>query len=229
MPRRIKNQRGSLDLIFIVIFFVLAAGLGGYVYYQQRQTQQAELNAGKGVIVSKHVVAKKTPAAAVDPTAGWTAFTSVKGKFSLKYPSTWVVPINQDLCNAGMFDRAIYLGPAAATVLHCASSYFGMMGVFSIAGVHQSDYALGSSSNGTTYENPTDVPVTVSDVTGNRFSGTIKTSAGGPGSLYPGTKTIRYVFYTNGTTYVATYNQQPANPDVSTDFDTMVKSTLKFN
>lgn len=48
------NQHGAIDLVLILVVAVLAIGLGGYVRYQQIQTQKAEKAASGGVIVSKH-------------------------------------------------------------------------------------------------------------------------------------------------------------------------------
>src|SRR5579864_5489500 len=84
----LKQQRGAIDLVLVLVVLVVAAGFGGYVYYQQQQTKKAEDAAANGVTVSKHPIKPKVKAV-VDPTASWTAFTSVKGYFSLKYPPGW--------------------------------------------------------------------------------------------------------------------------------------------
>ncbi len=222
MKEHLENQRGAIDVVLIAVVFVATVALGGYVYYQQRQAQNGYDKAGTGVTISKHIKKAKP---APDPTASWTAFTSVKGKFSLKYPPAWVVPTHKELCNDGMFDRAIYLGPTAGTVLHCATEYFGMMAVSSTDGDHRADNAF----DGTTYGSIVKAAVTVDGVAGERSTATVTTVPDGPVTMKVGDKEIRYVFFTNGITYVATYAQQAANPDVSADFDTMIKSTLKFN
>jgi hypothetical protein len=219
--KSLKSQRGAIDIILILVVFVLAAGVGGYVYYRQQQNNKAEQAAGNGVTVAKHL---KKPAPAPDPTANWTAYSSTKGKFSLKYPSTWVQPTNQNLCNPGLFDRSLYLGPTAGTVLHCASEYFGMVNVASTDGDHRADFKLDANS----YGNIVTSAVTLNGVTGQKETGTLTKVPDGPSPLKVGTKEINYVFFTNNITYSATYSQGPTDPDVSADFDTMITKTLKF-
>lgn len=58
--KQFKSQRGAIDLILIAVVAILAIGLGGYVRYQQVQTQKAEKAAGEGVIVTKHPVKSQT-------------------------------------------------------------------------------------------------------------------------------------------------------------------------
>jgi hypothetical protein len=48
-----KNQRGSIDLILILVVFLAALALGGYVYYQQQQAKKAYDSAGSGPNVKK--------------------------------------------------------------------------------------------------------------------------------------------------------------------------------
>src|SRR5579864_5006541 len=86
--RFFKGQDGAIDIVLILVVLVVAAGFGGYVYYQQQQTKKAEYAAANGVTFSKHPIKPKVKAV-VDSTASCTAFTSVKGYFSLKYPPGW--------------------------------------------------------------------------------------------------------------------------------------------
>lgn len=218
-----KSQRGSIEIILIGLVAILVA-IGLYLWYGKTHLK------GSVEPVSKTT---ETPKATPDPTAGWKSFTSTSGKFSLKYPPTWVQPVHQDLCTPSILQNSIYLGPTADTVLHCASSYFGMIGVVSVDGDKSSQYVLGGnyagSAIGSTYNSSSVQDVKADGVSGKRFSGTVKTSPDGPGSMPVGTKAVLYVFVTNGRTYMAFYTQQPTgNPDVLADFDTMIQKTLKF-
>lgn len=88
-----KNQRGFADIILIIVAVILAAGLGGYVYYQQLQNQKAYQAAGNGVTISSHP--KKTgsttattqsdpaPASTATPAAIPKTTVSVSGATAL--------------------------------------------------------------------------------------------------------------------------------------------------
>ncbi len=221
--KSLKSQRGAIDIILIVVVAVLLAGLGGYVYYQQQQNNKAYDASHNGVTVTKK--SKKVTKPVADPTADWTAYTSVKGKFSLKYPPTWVQPTNKELCSEGLFDRTLYLGQTKDSVLKCATEYFGVLHVGSVAGDKRADSNFGSG-----WSSITKKLVTVSGVTGERSMAT-KVHPANEFDGNAGDKEIQYVFYTNGITYIASYTLpvQGPFPDVTEDFDTMITKTLKFN
>lgn len=52
-----KNQRGMIDIVLILVVFVMAAALGGYVYYRQQQANKTYNAAGSGATVTKHTKA----------------------------------------------------------------------------------------------------------------------------------------------------------------------------
>lgn len=171
----------------------------------------------------------KTPPAphsVVDPTKDWTPYTSEAGKFSLRYPVSWVQPADKETCETGLLDRALYLGPDAQSVLNCGSDNFGQIVVSSADGDKTAEYALQAG-----YTKVKTTSVTVSGVTGKR-STAITAGGEGSGSHVDGTKVVQYVFFTNDTTYKAFYVQTPKgstpSTNVSRDFDLMVTKTLAF-
>lgn len=52
--RKTLNQSGMVDMVLILVVFLAALALGGYVYYQQKQAQKADTAASSGVIVATH-------------------------------------------------------------------------------------------------------------------------------------------------------------------------------
>jgi hypothetical protein len=208
-----------VDLVLILVVAVLAIGLGGYVRYQQIQTKKAQDGAANGVVVSKHhksVTVKEGPG--FDPTANWTNFSSVKGKFSLKYPPSW----SKVVCDSN--DATVYFGGNAKSVAICNSGFTGQMAVYAQTGDKRASYKL----TGEDYSGISSSTAIVSGVAGTKESGT---SVGNGVNAGAGDKLTRYVFFTNGITIVADYSEKLGNKDfqnVSADFDTVVQKTLKF-
>jgi len=92
---RMRNESGSVDLLLIAVVFVLAVGLGGYVYYQQQQAKKADMTAGTGVTVASHPKAKvASTTAEVISTSDWKTYSNSAFNISFKYPSTWKIQEN---------------------------------------------------------------------------------------------------------------------------------------
>lgn len=211
-----KNQRGVIDVVLILVIAVAIAAFGGYVYYQQQQANKTYNTAGSGATVAKHA---KKPVPVVDPTANWTAFSSVSGKFSLKYPPAW----SKVVCDNR--DDTLYLGPNPKAVAVCNAGFTGQVLIYSQAGDQSATYAFSK----TDYSSITSMAVTVVGVTGTKQTAT---SLGNGVNVAAGVKTTRYVFVQSGRTVAADYNFDASNKseeDVLADFDTMITKTLKFN
>lgn len=224
---------GFFRIVVLVIFLGVAGFLGWFVWQSKTNTEKSLSNTERAqseVIGNREKnteIRDQVPAG--DITADWTPYSSQKGKFSLRYPKTWVQPTNRDSCSPDLFDRAVYLGPDAESVLKCASEYFGQMSVSSVDGDKKSDYDLGAG-----YKDVTRKDVVVNGVAGQRVSGvTTAPSADVTFSPIEGTVEVRYIFFTNGATYIARYTQAPKghspSANVLSDFDLMVTKTLKFS
>jgi len=224
---------GFMRTIVLVVFLGVAGFLGWFVWQSKINTEKSLNNTDRAQTAiigngeKNTEIRDQVPAG--DITADWTPFSSQEGKFSLRYPRAWVQPSNRDLCSPELFKRAIYLGPDAESVLKCASEYFGQMSVSSVEGDKRAEYNMDAG-----YKEVTKKEVVVSGVTGHRISGvTAAASPGGAFSPIEGTIEVRYVFFTNGNTYVARYTQAPKGHSPSTnvmsDFDLMVTKTLKFS
>lgn len=228
-----KDQRGfgAVQALILVAIAGLVGGTVWYVWHIQSTNKTTSTTTQPTILPSQNTEKPTKPPTAPDPTDDWTAFSSAKGKFSLKYPKKWVQPVNRDACSPGLFDRAVYLGPDAESVLVCASEFFGQMSVISVDGDKRADSDLGSD-----YKDIVKKDVTVNDITGQRISGVAKAPAAdavfGP---LEGTTEVHYVFYVpaTGMTYTARYTQAPAGhapgTNVLSDFDLMITKTLKFS
>ncbi|MBI3624182.1 hypothetical protein HY218_00965, partial [Candidatus Saccharibacteria bacterium] len=102
------HQAGFSALWALLIVVVLVAiGLSGWWVWRDKHktSSTSPLTTTTTTIKSK----TQTPKTMVepDPTTSWTPYSSKAGKFSLKYPPTWVQAASPDLCAAGL----VLLGP----------------------------------------------------------------------------------------------------------------------
>lgn len=217
------NQSGfsGVEGLLIIVIVAIVGFAGWWVYKSKNDINKTQQNtaqaAGDAQKAAPKMVATKP--AATDPTADWTPYSNKGGKFSLKYPKTWVTAALPDACTPGL----LLIGPSSASVGHCGSDNFGEMSVSSVSGDDRSNDPL---ANG--FTNVTKESVTVDGTQGTKVSGTAKGQPNAIGSLPDGTKEVGYIFYTNNRTYNATYIQGSSYPDVLSDFNLMITKTLKF-
>jgi hypothetical protein len=231
-----SSQKGFavLEGLLILVIVGLIAGVGWYVYDAKNKADKSLNNANSSSNTGVKISAKKRVSGS---TEDWTPYSSAKGQFSLRYPSTWVQPTKA--CNSELSDRTLYLGPDKDSVLKCATEFFGQMFITSIEGDKRNtkyDDNVGGSYTaglGSGYNDVVKKDVIASGVAGQRFSGTAPEDPQGLGGLPKGSKVVVYVFYANGNTYVAYYEQTPPghvpSKNVLSDFDLMVTKTLKFS
>lgn len=166
-----------------------------------------------------------SPDAVESLTADWVTYVNDAGKYSLKYPNSWVVPPNRENCSPELFlvaSNRIVLG-------QCASSFMGQMYVTSVAGDKSADYVMKDEA----YSEIKSENLTVDGQGGSRQSGTSKgTGSGEMEIVAEGVEVVLYTFYVppQSRTYIARYEkrQKPRYPDVLSNFDLMIKNTLKF-
>jgi hypothetical protein len=206
------NSGFSAVTIIVAIVIIALGGTAGWLVYQNYHQPKAAVTS---------TIHKPTP----DPTKNWTAFSSTLGKFSLRYPNTWVQPTQAVNCQGTLGDSILFLSPEILPGTSCDSQMY----VDANAGNKVADE---TPTNDSGYANIMTVPVTVDSVTGTRSTATV--AQGHPGHEYiPGSKIIQYVFFTNDMTYRLQYLQNPADSkgftqDVSRDFDLMATKTLSF-
>jgi hypothetical protein len=210
------NQKGfTLVEGLLVVIAVSLLGFTGYYVYNANQKKDD----------TKQVAAptsSQNTTETKDPTEGWKSFESMEGKYSLKYPASWMIPGNLSDCAPGM----LLLGTSEDTLGKCGSEYSGHMSVYS-----SNESSEGVELTGSDYSDLKTTKVVVDGAEGTRHTGTY---SGENLDLGPqkGDKMTQYIFAKNGRTYVALYrhNQSAEKyPDVLNDFDLMITKTLKFN
>lgn len=211
------------QLITLIALPVLIFSIAGIAIHSAKnefnsrpKLETTSISKKKAEKSDKKEVAKQESVA--DPYASWKSFSSSSGLFSLKYPEGWSSLTCGD-------DSTLFLAPNATALGRCNSDAGSQIMVTSSTGDNRSSYTLSASQ----YPDLKTEAVVVDGVSGNKFSGTFK-STPGAGGIGPvdGDKQINYVFYTNGRTYAAMYVQKASYSDVSTEFNQMVSDTFSF-
>ena len=215
-----KSNKGFTIIEGLLILIILAGlgGIGWYVWDTNNKTLDtlADADAANSSVAN----VSKTK----DATADWVVFSNKDGQFSGKHPKTWVEATNPEMCNPGL----LLIGADSKSVGICASESFGQMSVSSVEGDSSKEAELKDG-----YTKIVKTNVTVNSFKGVKMtaeaSGQQQESEIGLVGLADGTKVTKYIFYTNGRTYTATYIGASSYPDVLSDFDLMVTKTLKFS
>ncbi len=221
-----KQQKGFglVQILLVIVIIGLLGGTGWYVVQARKNTDQTLQNTAKSQNDPQKAETKKPESKpAVDPIADWVSYTNKSGVYSLKHPKSWATASMPNLCAEGL----VLLGGNSSSVGTCASENGGQMGVSSAEGDQRSSYGLNSAD----FNDIKKTEAIVDGVKGERVEGITKgLSEDALGGYKAGTKVIHYLFYAkNGRTYVATYVQKAEYPNVLTDFELMVTSTLKFS
>jgi hypothetical protein len=209
------NQKGfiSMEVFLIIVVLVLVGGTGYFVYQATKKTNDTFSAAAKAADSSPETKNMKQKS---DLTSNWTAYQG--SRLSFRYPSGWI----KTACEADN----VMLGPNEISSGNCNSDKTPEIAVYTAEGDKRADYHLETNY----YPDLKKETVTVNGVTGYKESGTFTTPAGqqeliGPGD---GGKQERYVFYSNGVTYIAHYGQSSGFTDELTNFDLLVTKTLSF-
>jgi hypothetical protein len=224
MPKLTQKGFAVLEAVLIFVIVGILGGTGYYVYNSNKTSNDTLNKAGSSA--QSTVVRKKK----ADPTAKWIAYTSEKGKFSVKYPPTWVQPPNQEYCG-DFLKTDLEIGPDSKSVVKCGGD--GQSSQVSIAfyeGDLRNDPVVKFQSTG--WENIKTETITVDGQKGARVSATAANQPQLLGSFPDETVIVRDIFYVNGNTYSANYIQVPKAESGPTQnqLDTykLILSTLKF-
>ncbi len=215
-----NNQKGfgAIEALLIIVLAGIIGFTGWYVYNANHKVSD-NLSPNKSKVT---VVHKKTVAS--DPTSAWKPYTDNMGKFSIKYPKTWVTPTNPDDCANTAAIGLFMLGANASSVGKCATEDSGQMAIS-----WQSDnLTCGDDSDDITTLDSKQT-VMIDGHSGTKIETTAKDPGNSLGANPEGTKSVRYCVVANNVKYTAGYRQLASYPDSVKDFNLMITKTLKFN
>jgi hypothetical protein len=84
-----QTQRGFI--VPLVIIIIAALAVGGGVYYSKNKNKSASAIPEVETVAASNEVVKDNTAANTTPSSEWEVYTNNTFKFSIKYPSTWLV------------------------------------------------------------------------------------------------------------------------------------------
>lgn len=221
MSRTVKDQKGFtlVEGLLVVIALTLVVGVGFYVVNGNKHKKDDTVTN-----ISSATKAKEKAEPVAEPTADWTSYSSPLGKFSVKYPKSWVTASNPDDCSNTAETGIFMLGADSSSVGKCATEGFGQMTI-----TWRTDrQACGDLSSDTTTQDSKQT-VTIDGHSATKIETTAKDPGPSIGANPAGTKSVQYCVIANNGTYIANYTQLSSYPDTLSDFNTMVTKTLKFN
>lgn len=205
----------NVPAILLSVLVAVLLGVIGWLLYDKFMPTAPEIKTTQNAQDMPETKIEDNVQAEVIQTNDWIALTSKDGKYSLKYPPTWVTATSPELCSPGL----TLLGSRSDKVGKCGSDSLGEVLIASYEGDKTAEFKKSYPSTS----------VTIDGVTGTRYAGAIQ-DADAESGLGPenGTKEVVYVVYANGRTHQATYYQYPGEKDVSGTFDVLVVKTLTF-
>jgi hypothetical protein len=204
-----QNERGFAFLFEIILAVGILAIVALAIFTGMHQAKPTT-KASPAVAVG----ATPTP----DPVLKWTTYIVADGNYKFRYKPGWYVASGGDYSPGAAYldTKPIPAGEGAFR-----------MSIQSHAGDHTADAASGLTGISLADRVDRTETVDVDGVTGTR----VELTATRESEMQPpvkGEKDIVYNFYANGMTYSAYYSQQPGQPDLSKDFDEMIKKSLQF-
>lgn len=218
-----KNKKSKKKLIaWLVVLLLVAAGAAAYFMYQKEIMDYVSGVSNSNNQSQASDDNSSNSGTDTDETDRWVTYSSEVGQYNFKHPETWVFADNLELCNAGL----VLLAPTKESVGKCASEDAGLVSVSSQEGDLRAEYELSIEE----YSDVEEQAIEVANTEGKKLSGKAKGAATdemGP-ALPKDTKVVRYVFFKNSRTYIASYTQQPNDPDALKTFEKIVTKTFKF-
>jgi hypothetical protein len=210
-----KEQKGFTLVEGLLIIFALGLLVSAGFYVMNANKDKKD-----DIATTTSKTSEKTKPVA-DPTADWTSYSSPLGKFSVKYPKSWVTVSNQDACSNTAETGIFMLGVNSASVGKCATDTGGQITI-----TWRTDRQSCGDLSSDAWTQDSKQSVTVDGTSATKIEATAKEvqGIGDPA----GTKTVQYCAVANHATYIADYTQLSSYPDALSDFNTMVTKTLKF-
>lgn len=225
---KLKNdQSGFIEVALAIVVVIVLAG-AGYFAWQTFNKNDHKVSTTSPTVSSSPATSKtSTSTATPDLTASWTSFTSVSGKYSLRYNPSWkIYTYGGDALKTCQKDRTDSAqdfetkNTGDMLITGCGGGAIGQVHSGSSVGLKNTDFS------GTTdlYDIQFVEKEKIDGVEGVRYSAIAK--YGFP-NIEKGGGVVEYHFYTNGRNYVISMEQHSLFPVIGDDFDLMVK-TLKF-
>jgi len=214
-----KDQNGfsTVEGLLVGVIIAMITGVGYFVYKADQSSNKQQADSS----VSQQE--KSTNDQAKDPTEGWKSYKDKDGLFSLKYPSSWTIAENLDMCDPGL----VLLGANKESTGACQSDNGGQISVEARKGdLLRSDYELLPEY----YSDIKTESITINGVASMKQLGTFSPNEEVFLGPKKGDKKLIYIFQDGGYTYAASYYIKKDNPypDVQSDFELMITKTLKF-
>lgn len=216
-----RSWKGKLIVAGLLILAIAAAGSFAFLWTEERNTT-TRLRTELAKSQQNNTANPKDNAlnTLTKTDKNFVEYSNKEGKYSLRYPSDWVIAGSPELCNKGL----LLLGADEKSVGKCATGNFGQMSISSAEGDLTEQAKLSKAD----YSNLATASTTVNGVKKIKQAGTASGQEGA-GSYKDGTKVIKYLFFENGRTYSATYVQTGDYPDVQNEFEKMIEQSLKFS
>lgn len=223
------HSGGGKAWLWVFLVIVLIAGAAGGVYYwqqQQAKKQAAELQSQIDDLKAQVAAAEKKAkeAESTDDTKDWKTYENSSWKFSIKYPSNYVIFVPKDCPGAGStkeVDNGASVGKTKEQLPICNADKMAQIDFSANAGPSTLQKDMADTNF---YSNVQKSEITLNGVKGYKYTYTNT----GNGMATKGSKGIIIEFVKGSVIYVATYYEDGSSyPNDSSTFDKIVK-TWKF-
>lgn len=243
-----RNQSGfsPIEIIIIIVMIGLTGAVGWLVYDRQQKSEQSSQNpatidsfeecvaAGNPVMESYPEQCAANGKTYVNPkqqlkdeTADWISYTDRSGKYSLKYPTNWVVANNLEFCAEYLLLLGVKMTEDQSSVGKCGSGGAGAFGQVSVAWRDdRSDLSTCGLSDDAGWKVDSTESVQVSGVAAVKTTGTYLADDQDYGGPPKNTIAVQYCLVTKGVQYIINYSKWPQYPDALKDYNLMVTKTL---
>lgn len=228
MCRMRKNEKGfglvELILIIVVIGLIVAVGWLFFDRQKEKNNETTGNNVQQQVVKNTEIQEETKP----DPTASWQTYTNDNGKFSFKYPPTWMFANNPEYCSEGLVLFGVKMENGQSSAGKCGADGARAFGQMSVTWrTDRADLSLCGLSDSWSVD--TKDSTKVAGVPAVKTSGTYIANDEDMGGNAKGNKVVQYCFVANNSQYLASYTKWADYPDALSDFDQMVTRTFKLN
>jgi len=203
-----RNQKGFavIETLLILVIVAMIAGVGCYVWHTNRQTKATLDAASKSAASTPPKTSKKSS----DSTIGWKTYVSKEGKFTVKYPPSWVQPSNQTLCG-DFLTRDLEIGPDTKSVIKCGGDGTeSQVSVVSQEGDHRADAIAQLKGSGYIHQEAAEGSLFHGALAGG-MTAVAMNQGEGLGSFPDGTIVDVRTYFKGNVTFIVTYTQLPAS------------------